>query len=74
LMIQQAKVDYVALADEHAKLKEATREMEESVMTMEVRRLLDRADMRRKSKTPSLEMCVRTPIRGRLITIPFWLW
>jgi hypothetical protein len=38
LMIQQVKVDYAALADEHAALKEATRRMKESVMNIEVRR------------------------------------
>jgi len=69
-MVKQARSDYAALADEHAALQKATRQIEESVMTMEVRKLLDRADMRRKSMTPSLEKCARTPIRGRLITTP----
>jgi len=72
-MIKQARIDYAVLADEHAALQKATRQIEESVMTMEVRKMLDRADMRRKSMTPSLEMHAKIPIRGRLITTPSWL-
>jgi hypothetical protein len=72
-MIQQARIDYAALADEHAALQKASRQIEESVMTMIVRRFLDRADLRRNSMRPSLEMCARTPISGRVITTPLWL-
>jgi hypothetical protein len=72
-MIKQARIDYASLADEHAALQKATRQIEESVMTMIVRRLLDRADVRRKLMTPSLKMCARMPIRGMRITPPSWL-